>query len=439
LLRSGHYDEGLRTFREVLGSVGFALPASRRAAVMVIILRKLMQQFRGLRFTERDVSTIAPDLLLKVDVLWAAIVGLSRTDNLLAVYFQTTHLRLARQLGDPYRFTRALATEAAFTAMKGGAARKKSSALMARATHYARRVNVPHGIALSFLSAAISSFLQGRFRDALAEAQQADELFRTRCTGVWWELNTAQNYVLTALAYLGQIEMLSQRVSAQLREAEERGDLYAVTDMVGRVGIVWLAVDDAGGALRALRSAMANWSLQGFHLQHLYTLSTEVLIDVYNGEPEQAWRRVQERWPALNESKLSRIQMVRIESSYLHGRVALAAAATSHDEVLIAHAERDARRIRKEKMSWSTPLALSLEAGVAALRGDRTRARSLLAEALAKFEKSELMLHAAAARRRLGELTPGAEGEALVQAADDWMRAQRVKRPEKIAMVLAPM
>jgi hypothetical protein len=323
--------------------------------------------------------------------------------------------------------------------MKGGAGRKKSGALMARATRYARKANVPHGIGLSFLSSAISSFLQGRFRDALAEAQQADELFRNRCTGVWWELNTAQNYVLTALAYLGQIEMLSQRVSSQLREAEERGDLYAVTDMVGRVGIVWLAVDDAGGALRALRAAMANWSLQGFHLQHLYTLSTEALIDVYNGEPEQAWRRIQERWPALTASMLSRIQMVRIESSYLHGRVALAAARPSRDEALIAQAEHDAKRIRKEKMGWSMPLALSLEAGVAALRGDRERARSRLAEAIAKFEKSELMLHAAAARRRLGELTPGAEGETIVQAADNWMRAQRVKRPEKIAMVLTPM
>src|SRR5438045_6665500 len=53
-----------------------------------------------------------------------------------------------------------------------------------------------------------------------------------------------------------------------------------------------------------------------------------------------------------------RIQMVRIEAAYLHGRVALAAAAKTRDETLIAHAAADAERIRNEKMDWSTPLAL---------------------------------------------------------------------------------
>ena len=183
---------------------------------------------------------------------------------------------------------------------------------------------------------------------------------------------------------------------------------------------------------------MAGWSLQGFHLQHHYTLSTECLIDVYNGDVEQAWQRVEERWPALHASSLLRIQMIRIEAAYLHGRVALAVAGKTRDEKLIAQAAEDAERIRQEKMEWSTGLALSLEASVAALRGDRARGRALMAEAVARFEKSEMMLHAHACRRRLGEVTEGEEGAALVAEADEWMRSQRVKRPERLTNVLAP-
>ncbi|MBV9492693.1 MAG: AAA family ATPase [Acidobacteria bacterium] len=423
LLRSGHVDQGLRVLRDVLASVGMKLPTSRRQIILGILFRKLLAKFRGLGFHERDVAEIPADLLLRVDVCWAVTIGLSRIDNVLAVYFQPMHLRLALKAGDPYRVARALSVEAGFTSLRGGGATKKTDDLLARTERLARRLGDPHAMGMALMSSAVAAFSSGRFRAAAERAEQADAVFRERCTGVWWEMNTSQNYAVSSLAYLGEMEQLSRRVLAQLRDAEERGDLYAATDMVGRPAIVWLALDDPEGARRALRSIMSRWSLQGFHFQHLQALWTESAIDLYNGNAAEAWRRIEERWPALLESMLLRIQVVRIESWFLHGRVAIAAGN-------LAAAAEDAARLRKEDGAWAQPLAMLLEAGAMP-----TRAPELLASAAASFEKVEMHLHAATTRRRLGELTNDA---AMIGATDAWMDGQRVKKPARLTDVLVP-
>src|SRR6185369_4746181 len=110
---------------------------------------------------------------------------------------------------------------------------------------------------------------------------------------------TSQAFVDTALAYLGDLEELSRRVPAQLRDAEERGDLYAATDPATRAAIVLLAADDPETARRAVRSVMSRWSLEGFHSQHFWHLFAETQADLYAGDYEQAWTRLEKRWPAM--------------------------------------------------------------------------------------------------------------------------------------------
>ena len=116
--------------------------------------------------------------------------------------------------------------------------------------------------------------------------------------------------------------------------------------------------------------------------------------------------------------------MVRIESWFLHGRVAIAAGHT-------AEGIRDAERLRNEKnVAWALPLAQLLEAGAMT-----SNCHDVLASAAANFERVEMHLHAAATRRRLGELT---NDRAMIAAADEWMDAQRVKNPARLTNVLVP-
>ena len=69
---------------------------------------------------------------------------------------------------------------------------------------------------------------------------------------------------------------------------------------------------------------------------------------------------------------------------------------------------------------------------------ERDAARQLLVVAAAGFDRVDLQLYAAAARRRLGGLTGGDEGRQLVLQADDAMRSRGIPRPDRVADVLAP-
>ena len=89
-------------------------------------------------------------------------------------------------------------------------------------------------------------------------------------------------------------------------------------------------------------------------------------------------------------------------------------------------------------MSWSTPYATLLRAGVAHQRRDDGKASSLLSEAVQMFERADMRLYAAAARRRLGEKLGGERGQQLINEADAWMAGQNVKNPEALAKMLAP-
>jgi hypothetical protein len=89
-------------------------------------------------------------------------------------------------------------------------------------------------------------------------------------------------------------------------------------------------------------------------------------------------------------------------------------------------------------MKWANPLAALLQAGVACLRNDKQTAISLLSKASAGFEEAHMKLYAAVAKRRLGEISGGAEGQVLIDEADLWMREQRIKAPTRITRMLAP-
>jgi hypothetical protein len=89
-------------------------------------------------------------------------------------------------------------------------------------------------------------------------------------------------------------------------------------------------------------------------------------------------------------------------------------------------------------MKWADPLAALLRAGVACLRDDKQTAISLLSKACTGFEDAHMKLYAAAAKRRLGEITGGVEGQLLTDQADSWMREQKIKSPTRITRMLAP-
>ena len=137
---------------------------------------------------------------------------------------------------------------------------------------------------------------------------------------------------------------------------------------------------------------------------------------------------------------LMRVQVLRIEARHLRARSALAAAVSGDErkEKHFAVAAELARKNERERMPWARPWVALIRAGLTGLRGDRDRAAELCVVARTGFEAVQMHLYAAAARRRLGQLIGGDEGQSLIAEADAWMNAQRIKRPDRMARMLAP-
>ena len=446
LLISGHIDEGLATLQTVLKAIGMALPIAPRQALISLLVQRARLRLRGLGFHERDPSEIAPADLTRIDVCWSAGAGLSVADTIRGADFQARGLLLSLAAGERSLIARALAMVAAHAASAGGSNRKTTERLLDRAESLASRVQDPYASGMVALARGVSAYLEGRWTLAQVECDRAESIFRDRCTGVAWELDTAHAFALWGLSHQGAVAELSRRWPILLDLARARGDLYAVMNLSSYImSIVRLAADDPATAGRDLRQTMAQWSREGYHVQHNDALWAAVQIELYRGDGASAWTLIDRSWPALGRSLLLRVQFIRTSMYFLRARAALAAAVAvrrsrpTEARSLLAVAGRAARRLERERMPCPTAYARLIRGAIAAISGDSSRAVSLLNEAVACFEAVDMHLCAAAARRRLGELLGGTRGQEEISRADCWMAGQKVKSPEHMAsMIVTP-
>jgi hypothetical protein len=442
-LISGHIEEGLSAIAAVLEGVGLKLARSPRGALLSMLFRRLLVRIRGIRFRERDATQIPAEKLTRIDICWSAAKGLGFSDPLRGNDFQARQLLLALGAGEPYRVARALATEAGYSAMRGGRSRDRTERLLAAAMSIAKRIGHPHAIGFTMSVAGIAAYLEGRWATARKLAEEAGVVLRERCRAVAWELDNAHYYSLVSLLNLGKFRELRKTLPALLKEAHDRGDLYFATNMRTRFSwVLRLAQDEPRQAQEELQQAIERWSSQAFHLQHWYELSGQVESFLYAGEAVTARRHLDDRWPLLKSSLLLRVQIVLLNSLYLRARCAIATALASEGaaerRASLRIAEKDARRMEREHMPWGDALARLVRACVAAARGERERAASELESAEKALRDTDMALHAGAAQRRRGELLGGAEGARLIEASSAWMTGQSIENPARMAAMLAP-
>jgi hypothetical protein len=271
--------------------------------------------------------------------------------------------------------------------------------------------------------------------------ERAEATFRDQCTGVTWELETLHWFSNWSLAYRGGLGELGRLVPARLREAKDRGDLYAAMCVsTGLPTMVWLAGDDAAAARACSREAIARWSQKTFHVEHWWAMLGERQVDLYTGDAQAAYDQVHAQWSALSNSLLLMVQLTRLEATHLRARTALALARArpERQRTLCREVEHYAAHIVKERMPWSTPLAALLRAGMAATQGDLTRAQALLREADGGLAAAHMELYANAARWQMGRLVGGDEGRAMVERAETWMSGEGIVDRARMAAMLAP-
>jgi serine/threonine protein kinase len=437
LMYSGNLDEGLELLREILDELGLPMPRTARRALLGLLYWRGVLWLRGLRFRLRDPGQIPDVELHRIDLCCQSVTGLTISDIIYGAYFQARHLLLALRAGEPFRLVRALALEAGHVSSTGTAGARRAEALLRTAEELAQQIDQPYTDAFVLLTKSVMVGIQGHWVECRNLCMEAEGILRTHCTGVTWELVMVNRVIFRSLAYTGDFPEVNRRLPLLLQEARDRNDRYAETNLATFVvPLVRLAADDPAAARKQVRESMSQWSHKGFHVQHFTSLVDEVQIDLYLGDASAAWERIRRHWPDVAGSLLLRIQQLRISFYHTRARSALGMAVPAGGVSFLRTAERDCSRLERENVPWAAALARLVRGGLAAAR--RAPAVELLQDAINRFEALDMFLHAAAARRRLGELVGGAEGAALVTQADEWMCGHQIINPRRMTAMLAP-
>ncbi|MET0594875.1 MAG: AAA family ATPase, partial [Polyangiaceae bacterium] len=443
-LTSGHIDEGLATLEVVLGPMGMTMPTTAGGALFSLLWRRAAIRLAGLRDLSKLPESIPPEDATRIDTCWSVAAGLGLVDTSRGADFQARHIQVALTKGDAGRVARAVAAEACYASTVGRSAASRTSKLLDLADDLTQRIGDARAIGFVRGSRGIVAFQEGRWVVARDHCAMAEEILRERCQGVAWELTTALYFRLAALALLGQFADLNAELPAELREAEDRGDLYRLINLqTSLTNMAWLAGDRPDEAKRQIVSAMDRWSRRGYQIQHYQAWFANVQILLYRGLGEEAQALVEEGWKPLSQSFFLRIQFIRTMVNTLHGRCALAAARTrppSERKALVHIAERSVKKLAAEDASWAVALSHSLRAQIAVSLGKRDEAAVLFGKAAQVLAAAELFLDAACSRRAEGLLLGGDAGRALVASADAWMESERIRSiPAMFATVLPSM
>jgi hypothetical protein len=368
-------------------------------------------------------------------------------DPIRSADFQARDVLLALRAGEPGRIALALANQALMCAFFGGAERPYIGKLLSKARALSHQALNPLALANVVLCRGGIALAEERLLTTIRVCDRAERLLRGRCTGVAWELSTAQIFSLSARLLVGQLQEYGQRLPALLEEAEARGDLYSATHVRCRSFEAWLGRDQPDRALQELHEAMEKWprmeewAQHGFHLQHYWFLAGQIEIALYRGDGTQAWNLVTQHESALGRSLLLQARVLRSDWLFVRARSALAATLSAdpanpqHARALLREAEGEARRLERIKRPNCTGLGKLVRAGVAAAKGRTGLALELLTKAEQDFDAAAMLTHLAVARCQRAKLCGS---ETLYDETIASLIEREIQNPVAILRQLAP-
>jgi hypothetical protein len=439
-LVAGYIDDGLATVRAVLADSGLTYPASPRRALARLVWQRVLLRVRGSRYRVRSVDQISPRELANVDLCWTIGISVSTVDTIRGNLFNNIGIRLALRAGDPYRISRARSIEAAFLSSVGRSQRRRVERALAEARALAKRTGDPHAAALAHAILGQVALFFGEFARSLAHCQEAEIMLRERCVGAAREIATMRVWAARAMQYMGKVDVLARWLPEVLQECRERGDLYTETTLrASVVPFARLCAGDPAGARRACAAARADWTTDGFHVQHYFAAMAELAIATYEGDPAAAVAQAQALWPVLRRSMLLRVQLVRMVSYETVARVLVSAcAAGTADRAALAWARQLTAGLARDDLPGSAPQAAALRAGLAAIAGDRAAIAPNLEAARAGFVAADMALHVLAVEFAHGATVGGATGAAQRAASHAAMLDLGVREPARLVALLVP-
>lgn len=359
------------------------------------------------------------------------------------------NLLLALKAGEPSRLTRALAMESFHSGAVSGTANKRTQRLLEEAVKVEQRIENPHASGFIEFVKAMLQYFDGHWMKAQSHFQKAEAIYREQCTGLTWEYDTILMISTMILWFQGDLLEMQKRIPKLLDDARDRNDLY----LFSTIHLLWAEMsmirDDVAEASERFQQGLSerdpndpskkSRSTYEFLNANVFSLLCSSHLEIYKGNGVGAWLHINEHWPFLERSLHLRMKITKITYYHLRGRCALAAAMdTSNPETYLKLAEKDARRVSKEKDPWAIALATLLRGSISHLKGHREESVALFKTAAEALEENDMTLYAAAARRRQGEAMQNLEGDAIFKKAEAWMRHQNIENPARMSHMLAP-
>jgi hypothetical protein len=437
LVYSGHTEEGTAVLRRVLAAVGMRTPRTALGAIVSLLLQSLLLRLRGLRFQERLPGNVLPEDRIRLDTLHTVGAAFSVVDVVWASCVHISFFRLALKAGDLADIALGLSSRFVRMATRGGTVRAGERATQALAAQLVRQVGQAHVETQYEIARGMALFQRGRWREAR-------EVLHSRPASRRGQelVQIARLFGAYSLMHMGRLRELKWRGLALIEEARRRGDLSTVVNLRGATFVdVALADDDPRAARNHIRFCLDNWTQKGFHVQHWKAMVWGAKIHLYTGDGAGAYECFERDAEAYRRSRMAVSQLVRGLTWYYRACAAIASALVASVEVRRARLKEARwilRRLEREAMPWTSPLASVVRAAASSAAGDRASATEALRAAAASAEAADMALHAAAARHQLGCLLGGPAGHALRAGAEAAMRAEGVRIPSRVASMLVP-
>jgi len=414
-LFSGHLQEGLDTLEVGLAQLGISMPRSTVATALRYAVNRARLGMRRLHVAERPEAEQPRVDLQRMDLAWAVAKGMSLMEPLTAAAFASEHLRLALGAGEARRIARALALDTSFRA--GFSSRRVLQELWQEAEEAAVRAGDPHTLAAVRLMEAVSRYSNAApLAEALASAQEAERLSEA-VVDATWETNVARIMGNGVLYLLGRWAELRRRVDEHLQSAIERGDVLAGTHAA--VGVPTFLLLTQGRDQRAeeqVRIWMERWPRYRFFNVHFLEVAALVQVDLFRKQPHRALERLQASWSGLRRSFHLQIPNARHPIHDGRARAALQLASlTSGPERrrALARAREDEFVVRRSAWPWSEAHGDLYQAAQLQLTGRTEEALGRLERSEAGYRAEGMVMLAALARYRRGQLLGGSSGAAL--------------------------
>jgi serine/threonine protein kinase len=440
LIAAGRIDDGVRMLRRVLGGVGVAAPQSPLALRLGMAAYKMRLMLGRLRFKEREASKIPAADLARLDTLHVVSLGLASVDFALSMFMQTRQLLEAMRVGDRTRVLRAATLYfGSYLSNRGGSDHAHDRDVSALIDRLLQEGGKPEEAGFARAMRGLRLFLRGQWREALATLDSAYVDLPGQLAGMQ---SQAQLYAVYAQLFLGDLAEVRRRTTRILADAEQRGDLFMPVFLtVSNTFMLSLADDEPESARTAIRDAKARWSHGKFLTQDWQVMRSEAEVELYTGAGAAAYARLARDERAVKQSLLLRIQFIRVQTTFVRARAAVASTdgAPELRTVRLAEARKLGRALRRERMKWVEPLAAIVDACVRNAEGDRPGAMAALQHAVSLAIAADMPLYAEAARHQLAGLLEEVDrARALRQDAEDAMRARDIRAPARFASMLVP-